>query len=485
MLVPFSPPPGLFSDDTTFSAEGRWADGNNVRFWEGKAQPVGAMVLDSGFSGFTPTGTPRAIFYTSTSDGRKILGTSSKLYDQSLDISPAGLGTGYTAWALASFGTTLLAVPVGGKLYKSASPLAQATLVTQAPVQINWMLVTPERQALAFGCNEEVSGTFNGRCIRGSDLEDFTNWTTTSADNVFEHILDGADDIVTAAMVGNYVAVWTTNELWMGQFIGDPGQTYRFDKIADAAGVVAPNAVAVVNGRAYWIGPDCRLRVWQPGALVQIIPCPIFNDFNNNLDRNSPNRIIVTHLTRYSELWIWYPDKRDSTGENTRYLAYCLGESLAAQQPIWFRGQLARTAVLDSLTVQAFVNAEQGVVSSTVSSDAAGHLYINERGTAGAITGWYIQSADKYIEEGQRRVMIRGVRPDFQAQSGVIAMTLNVRGYPQDTPVAKGPYTLATGAKKKDFRASGRIMSVRLADGGNASGRLGKLEFDTVTLGER
>ncbi|MCA6262712.1 hypothetical protein [Phenylobacterium sp.] len=34
-------PPGLNSDDTTYSAAGRWADGSNVRFWRGKAEAVG------------------------------------------------------------------------------------------------------------------------------------------------------------------------------------------------------------------------------------------------------------------------------------------------------------------------------------------------------------------------------------------------------------------------------------------------------------
>ncbi len=482
-LIAFAPPPGIVSDDTSFAAQGRWADGNNVRFWGGKAQPVGSPVADPGYSGFTATGTPRALFYPDVS-GRQILGTSSKLYDGTTDISPAGLGTGYSSWGLASFGSIVMAAPGGGKLYQSATAGAQATLVTQAPAQINWMLVTPERQVLAFGCNQEIGGAFNGRCIRGSDLEDFTNWTTTASDNVFEHVLDGANDIVTARMIGRYVAVWTRGELYMGQFIGDPGQTYRFDRIDEAAGIIGPNAACIANGRAYWVGPDGRLRVWQPGLPVQIIPCPVFKDYNDNIQRDYSALTIVSHVTRYSEIWIWYPDKREGTNENSRYIAYSLGESLAAQQPVWFRGQLARSAVLDSLTVQAVLSAS-GYVSSTVAADSAGHLWIQERGTLSAISGWYIQSADQYIEEGQRRVMIRGVRPDFLSQSGDISLTLNVRGYPQAAAVAKGPYTLSAGAKKKDFRASGSIMSVRLAPASNSFVRLGKLEFDTIPMGER
>lgn len=481
--IPFSPPPGIVADDTTFSAEGRWADGNNVRFWQGKPQPIGVPVSDPGYAGFTATGTPRALFYPDIS-GRQILGTSSKLYDGGTDISPTGLGTNITAWALDSFGSTVLAAPTGGALYQSTTSGAQATVIATAPAQMNWMMSTPERQVLALGCNEEVSGTFNGRCIRGSDLEDSTNWTTTAADNAFEHILDGANDIITARMVGSYVAIWTRGELWMGQFVGDPGQTYRFDKIDEAAGIMGPNAVAVAGGRAYWVGPDARLRTWQPGAQVQVIPCPIFKDYNQFLTRDFSALVIVTHVTRYSEIWIWYPDGRDGTNENSRYIAYSINESLAAQQPVWFRGQLARSAVLDSLTVQAVLN-ETGVVSSMVAADTSGHMWIQERGTSTAITSWSIQSADQYIEEGQRRVMIKGVRPDFLAQGGNVSMTLYVRDYPQGAAVTKGPYTLAANAKKVDFRASGKIMSVKFSVAGTVFARFGKMEFSAVMEGGR
>src|SRR3990170_7747005 len=34
-------PPGLNSDDTSYSASGRWADGNNIRFVDGSPQVVG------------------------------------------------------------------------------------------------------------------------------------------------------------------------------------------------------------------------------------------------------------------------------------------------------------------------------------------------------------------------------------------------------------------------------------------------------------
>src|ERR1044071_9130530 len=115
MLIPFSPPAGLNSDDTTFAAEGRWADGDGVRFYNGKPQPIGAWatamtssaagarnmyVIKIGASIYTIVGGNNALF----------AGTSSLSSIGSIVSTDAG-------WALDGYGQTLMAVPRGGTLY--------------------------------------------------------------------------------------------------------------------------------------------------------------------------------------------------------------------------------------------------------------------------------------------------------------------------------------------------------------------------------
>ena len=41
MRIPLDLAPGLNGDDTSFSANGRWADGSNVRFRLGRPQVIG------------------------------------------------------------------------------------------------------------------------------------------------------------------------------------------------------------------------------------------------------------------------------------------------------------------------------------------------------------------------------------------------------------------------------------------------------------
>ena len=503
MLIPFLPRPGLNSDDTTFAAEGQWADGNNFRFVNGLPQVRGGM--DTLFSLSVSSSTCRAILPFNRSGSVSIAyglandsagsGTA-KLYVGSglsspSDRTPAGLGTSIFNWSLAAWGSTLLASPEGGTLYEQ-SGTGTATEVTQAPDRITHMLVTPQRQVLALGCNEEVSGTFNGLCIRGCDIEDYSDWTTSATNNAFEYILDGAGLIVAGRIIGSYVAAWTTGALWLGQFVGDPSQTYRFDKVADNCGLAGPNAVVVFNGTASWLGPDYRLRMWSPGALPEIMACPIFKDFTTGLDALRLRYVVASANSRFNEVRFDYFDSRGTgypsgVAEN-RYISVCLYDGT------WHRGAGGYSAILDSGELSSLTTSYIGgptIIGASASSTIAVDLVDTgelEWGAAGSspMLKPSIQSADMYLDSSQRRVMVRGCIPDFKDQSASIELNLLVRDRPKASATTKGPWTLTTTTTKKDFRASGKLFAVKLAGVSTSLYvRLGKLVFDVVSLGTR
>lgn len=487
-LIPFAPPPGLNSDDTTFGAEGAWADGSNVRFHQGRPQVIGGSVskFDLGSEGavdlfaFTRSGTHTVVYGTPTT---VYVGTA--LSSATSRLSGVGALGGFS---FATWGNTLLAAPRrtsaanGGTLYEQSGSSAAAA-VTEAPDRIDaGIIVTPQRQVLAFATNEE-GGTHNPLCIRGSDIEDYSSagsWTSTSANNAFEHILDGPGAIICARQVGAYVAVWTNVALHLGQYIGDPGQTYRFDKVADGPPPMSQRATAELNGVVYWVATDHRMRAWTPGSHPQVVSCPILQDLVSNGRTPDGNSYLVA-IPRFNEVWYFYVDERDGSIVS-RYVAYAPDESAAAQRAVWFRGSLARSAMLDSEIVRALDTTN---VLSTIATDEDGQVY-SEGAKVGVGTApdSYIQSADRTIDNSQRRVMIRSFIPDFEYQSGNVSLTVFVRDRPQSTAVTKGPFTISTSATKKDFRASGKIAAVRLS-GTAVYFRLGKPLFDVVPLGER
>ena len=504
MRIPFLPPPGIVSDDTTFSSEGRYADGSNVRFWNGRPQTIGGW---STYVRTALTGVCRSMLSWVDTSGHTnsiVFGTHSKLQVFSggglYDITPSGLaaglvdnagGSGYGAstysrggygtaatsgfylrtWSLANWGNNVVANPLGGTLYYwNGNTGSLATSVATAPAAINSILVTPERQVLAFGCNEETSGTFNAMCIRGSDLEDYTDWTTTATNNAFEHILEGSGRIVTARMFGSFVAVWTENSVYLGQFLGDPGQTYRFDLVAKNCGLIGQNAVTVVNQVAYWITPDGQFYSWALGGPPQPIRCPIRSDFRNNLDLAQATKIVCTGNGAYNEVWWFYPDARDGN-ENSRYVAFSTTDGT------WFRGQMARTAATDS-----------GAVPYPLMVTPDGVVYAHENGNSadGAALSYFIETADQYLDEAQNWLMIRGIWPDFEDQQGAVNVTIDVRPYPQATATTKGPYSLSPGTQRRDFLATGRVASVKFEGSSSpAYIRLGKPSFDVVATGQQ
>jgi hypothetical protein len=501
--VPLVIPSGIYSDDTTFASAGRWADGNNMRPWRGSMQTIGGWnILTSGL-----TGVCRSILPWTDNDGFQNIafGTHSKLYVRlngtDYDITPTadftagaehgaggpgygagtygsgtygvGAGTNYSplTWSLANWGENLLASPRNQTLFVWTNNTANdATTIANAPDNITYMLVS-KRMVFALGCNEETSGTFNPLCIRGSNFEDYTDWTTTPTNNAFEYIISGSGRIVAGAPIADDIIVWTDNAFYRGQDVGPGTVSYRFDRIAENCGLIGPNAFTVINQTAYWISPDYQFYVWRPGMEPQLLPCPIRNDFKDNASPSQFEKIACTSIGQYGEVWWFYADSRDGN-ECSRYVAYSTTEDK------WFRGQLARSACVDA-----------GPTRFPIFVTSDGTAYWHEEGhTAnGGALSWSLTTADQYVNQAGDFMLLRGIWPDFEDQKGGVSLTLTMRKYPQaSTTYTKGPYTLSVGASKKDFMASCRVISAEFSGSSSpAFVRFGKPILDAVSTGQQ
>ena len=504
MRLPLEIAPGIASDDTTFAAL-RWADGDNVRPWQSRMETIGGWT--DALNGETLTGVCRNMLGLGKTSGGAVIafGTDTTLHVWQAgvlyDITPPGLSAGsinaggaaggwgrgtwssgawssssgtyyIRTWALSSYGAYLIANPRGGGIYEwQGNTGSDAVIITNAPTTVTYALATPQRQVLAFGCNEEVSTNFNPLCIRGSDIEDNTDWTTTAANNAFEHILDATGGrIVAARLIGPYVAVWTDYSLYLGEFIGDPSQTYRFDRVGDNCGLAGPNAVEVVDSTAFWLAPDLQFRTWSIGSKVDLVAPPIGKEFRDNIERLQIDKVCASALSQFGEVWWHYPDSRDGI-ENSRYLAVSIMDGS------WFKGTLARTATVNA-----------GVLQYPVKATYAGMVYYHEYGSDadGLALSWSLTSADVYIGTADNWAECRGIWPDIEAQQGDISLTVNLRPYPQGTARTKGPYTLAANANKKDFLMTGRTAAFTFSGSSSpAFMRLGKPVLDVVLAGQQ
>ncbi|TFI59118.1 hypothetical protein E2493_06225 [Sphingomonas parva] len=480
-------PPGIVSDDTTFASKGRWADGNNVRFYQGLPQTIGGNVNATSVIATFADVTKLLVYTVSGTTNIACAGqtlTRNVLDVSSTDITPAAW-TGGGRHSLVMWGDVLLASNSGGKLFQSIAG-ARATHVTQAPANITTLLVTGTRQVMALGCNEVVSGTFNSRCIRISHTESLTDWTPSSSNLSDEVILEGQEPIVGATLLGEHVVVWTSGALYLGSFTGDPSQPWRFGKVADV-GLVALDAFAVRGATAYFMAPDLRVYAYSIGQEPAQIPCPISREFMQDCGPEQRSNIFAFHNSKFGEVWFFYAGNGNSFP--TSYIAFAVSETAAAQRPVWFKGLLGIDAIAeDPLLATPFSASETSLVTLQSTGGPYGLFRFDCAGAGGqgAQPFWHITTADQYFDESQKRVLIRSVLPDLEGNGPAATMHLYVRGRPHETPLEKGPLGLNYQTEKKGCRCSGKIVSVKFsAAGTDGFVRLGKPLFDVVPLGER
>lgn len=422
---------------------------------------------------------PQVAFAAGSIDGTGGAGYGTGAYSTGTYSSPSTYDYFPRTWSLSAWGFNLLANPRAGTIYEwdyTNTGVVAAPLLN-APAQVTYTLVSPMDggyQVFALGCNEEASGVFNPLCIRHSGIRDNTSWTTTSSSTAREYILTGGGRIVAGRMIGSYMLVWTTEGLFLGTFIGNLNQPWKFEQVGRKCGLIGPAAAIVVGQRAFWISPDRQFHEYSLGGEPGIVSCPIRTAFAENLAASQSDKIVASSISEFGEIRFDYPDARDGY-ENSRYVALAVsGENAGA----WYRGIMARTA---------FVDAGPSLYPIGVTYDGA--VYWHERGQSadGSARDWYIETSDQYFDENFT-MLCKGSWPDIQEQVGGVDLTITTRYKPQGAETVKGPYTMAPDDDLVDFKAKGRLFKIKFANTSNATPthfRLGKPVFNVSQAGGR
>lgn len=498
MKIVLDIPPGLSGDDTLISTPG-YKDCSGGRFWRGRFQTLG------GFENFSSTlldGVCRTIFSWTDPSGylNFAFGTHTDLIvwqagDQAVitpssDFTPGnvdgtgsdGFGSGVygggnygettpgqfypLTWSLGARYGLLYANPRGQGIFTwDGDTLNVATLLTNAPAVVNYMMVTASDQIMALGCTN-VSGAYDQSVIRISDATAPTQWTPGTATSAEQHQLASGGRIVAGRMMGDYALIWTDSELYLGQ----RSTEWSFSRVAGNCGLIGPNAAIVVGQRAFWIGSDKQFYVYTLGGAPELIVCPIREGFADNLAPGQQDKIVCASVSEFGEVFWIYPDARDGL-ECSRAIR------LSVVDANWARGLFARTAFVDA-----------SPASSPVGVTVDGQIYWHERGDSadGGALSWSLSTGAQYLEPGEKRFMLRKWWPDFEGQIGGVTLEIWTREYPQGPETHWGPYMAAADGSQVDLRVSGRIARLKYS-GQSAPNRVrfGRQTFDLVTTGER
>jgi hypothetical protein len=332
----------------------------------------------------------------------------------------------------------------------------------ETPIYQNYMIVSDtSRFVIVFGTNDYSSTTLNPMLIRWSDQEDPYVWTPAITNQAGSVTLSHGSEIITAIQTRQEILVFTDTSLYSLQYLGPPF-VWGTQLLGDNTSIAGPNAAALASGVVYWMGVD---KFYKYDGRVQTLNCDlrryIFQDFN--ILQNQ--QVYASTNEGFNEVWWFYCSA--SSNEVDRYVIYNYVEN------IWYYGNMARTAWLDS-----------GLLSYPIAATYNGKIVQHEDGVDDVETGTSvpiaanISSSEFDINDGHNLGFVWRVLPDltFSGSSSSptpqVTMTLypmqnsgSGTGNPAAASVIKGSSYVITEEFTGQIytRARGRQMIFKIA----------------------
>ena len=186
---------------------------------------------------------------------------------------------------------------------------------------------------------------------------------------------------------------WSLDSLIRVSFIGgsgSPPQYWRYDLISSQSSILSSQSVIEYDGVYYWCGVD---RFLLYNGVVKEIP----NSFNqnyffDNLNYAQREKVWVTKVPRFGEIWWFYPSGTATECNNAviynvrENVWYDAGFALGAQRSAGYFSQVFPFPISSDWNV----NATGGILTATITNGGSAYTngtYTNQALTGGAGTG--------------------------------------------------------------------------------------------------
>ncbi len=468
----------------------------------------------------TLTGITRGAFGTAT------VGTSNgQAHSNGATVTDASNFTGFGSaveaskvtlepglWSLSNFGQVLVATIANGKTFTWNSGIA-ARLTTRAsttttnfqttnnPTATRVTLVSPTTRHLIHLGTETTIGdtsTQDDMFIRFSDQEDINDYTPTAINSAGSQRLQDGTKIMGSLKAKEVILVWTDNALYTMKFIGAPF-TFGFEQVGTNCGLIGKNAAVEIDGAAFWMSNN---GFFMFDGTVKSLPCSVEDYVYDQADTTKGQQITAGLNNQFTEVVWYYPST--SSDYNDQYVVLNYGEKV--EGGVWYIGTEARTSWIDATiypkpTATKYISTSNGSFPEIVGQDGLGQTTIfehevgtdqvNPDGSTTAVTS-FVKSYDFDLQSegtvGQVFLAMRRFIPDFKNLQGNAKVTLAVKRYPQqsDTNTSLSPFTINTNTDKKDTRARGRFVNIKIENTDvSESWRFGTLKIDIQPDGRR
>jgi len=426
-------------------------------------------------------------------------------------------------WSLSNFGQVLVATIANGKTFTwnagdAARLTTRASTTTSGfstsanPTATRVTLVSPTTRHLIHLGTETTIGntdTQDDMFIRFSDQEDINDYTPTAINSAGSQRLQDGTRIIGALKAKESILVWTDNALYTMKFIGAPF-TFGFEQVGTNCGLIGKNAAVEIDGAAFWMSSN---GFFMFDGTVKSLPCSVEDYVYDQADTTKGQQICAGLNNQFTEVVWYYPSTNSSY--NDQYVVFNYGEAMKGG--VWYIGTEARTSWIDSTVYPKpfgtkFNSSASGSFPEVVGEDGLGQTtlfeheigtdQVNADGSTTAVTSFVksydfdIQSKQKDAQgrssgpgiSGEIFLAMRRFVPDFKNLQGNAKVTLAVKRYPQqsDTNTSLSPFTITASTDKKDTRARGRFVNIKIENTDvSESWRFGTLRIDIQPDGRR
>ena len=457
---------------------------------------------------------------------RGALGTSAAAHSNGATVTNAsdfsGWGTALPAnqttlepglWSLDNFGEVLVATIANGETF-TWNPSAASRLEVRAskstsgfstsnnPTASRITLISPTtRHLIHFGTETTIGtpSTQDDMFIRFSVQEDINTFTPTSTNTAGTLRLQDGTKIVGALKAKENILIFTDNALYTMKYISSPF-FFGIEQVGTNCGLIGKNAAVEVDGVAYWMSSKGFLLY---DGTVKTLPCAVEDEVFDNIDSTKGQQVAAGLNNLFSEIVWWYPADNDF---NNRGVSYNYAESQGVPGGVWALSTESRSSWMDAKIYERpyatkfdttgtgtfpVIQGQVGLGQTKYFQHEIGTDQVNEDGTVTTITS-NIKSYDYDLQmqggPGEKFVSVSRFIPDFKNLDGNANVTLSIKRFPAQTETSStnSPFTINSTTTKKDTRARGRYVSVKIENtAANEAWRYGTLMLDVKPDGGR
>lgn len=401
-------------------------------------------------------------------------------------------------WSLANWGSQLISNATNGPLFywDPISGIQNSSMISTGPAYATGFFVgMPEQQIIAYGAS--VAQVQDPMLVAWCDNANFAVWTASVSNQAGTYRLTRGSKIIGGCQGPQQAMLWTDVGLWVMAYIGYPN-VFGFNEVAQGCGLIGKHAFAIYGPQVFWMSRDA---FWMySNGVVQRLQCDVWDvvikNLNNAKDTNG-NFIYFPHIrgaanSGYDEVCWHFPSQAATNGENDSWVKFnpVTGEwdySLSIpQQGMVGNTPVHVTAWIDNNIFGHPISSMLALPSTTTSMIMQHEMGMDANGQA---INWMIQTGFFMLSEGEDKVFVDFMIPDFrwrrwqQAQtvSAQVQITLYTAEYPddpQDQWVPYGPFVVTNASGGIEPRCRGRYFFAEIQ--GNDLGsfvRLGGIKF--------